>query len=224
MTKQATLTEMMERTVSEILKGVGTSIPGHVDSFDATSQLAKVQIGIQFIDVQGQSFEIAPIVNVPVLFPGGAFSIEYQIDPGMEGLILISQRCIDAWKEEGGVATQPVLRKLDMQDALFIPGFRSKPNKLASFQNNGVRMRNEAGDKFIWLKNDGTGEITVDTLVINANIEHTGNTNQTGNNTISGTAQAATVAATTSLTVDGTEVLDHVHTAGTPPGDTGVMK
>lgn len=155
MTKLATLTEMIERTVSEILKGVGTSIPGHVDSFDTTEQLAKVQIGVQFIDVQGQSFEIAPIVNVPVHFPGGDFSIEYQIDEGMEGLILISQRCIDAWKEEGGVATQPILRKLDMQDALFIPGFRSKPNKLADFQNNGIRMRNLDATQYFWLKNDG---------------------------------------------------------------------
>ena len=35
---------------------------------------------------------------------------------------------------------------------------------------------------------------------------------------------APTVAAATSLTVAGTEVGGHVHVAGTPPGDTGVMK
>ena len=34
MTKLATLTEMIDRTVSEILKGIGTSIPAYVLSFD----------------------------------------------------------------------------------------------------------------------------------------------------------------------------------------------
>lgn len=156
MSKSATFTEMIERTVSEILKGVGTSIPGHVLSING--QLAKVQIGVQFVDVRGNSFAVAPIVNVPIHFPGGGYCVEYQIDEGMEGVILISQRCIDAWKEQGGVATQPVLRRLDMQDAIFIPGVRSKPNQLASFQNNGIRLRNSSADQYFWLKNDGSIE------------------------------------------------------------------
>jgi len=227
MTRKATLTEMVERTVSEILKGVGTSIPGHVLEFDPGSQIAKLQVGVEFVDVSGESFSIAPIVNVYVHFSGGDYALEHQIDPGNEGLIVISQRCIDAWKEQGGVATQPILRKLDMQDALFIPGFRSKPNKLTNFQNNGIRLRNKDADKFIWLKNDGTAEITVDTLYVNANIVHQGNTNQTGditltgdidqtgNNTIIGTLQATNVYATTSMTINGVEVKDHNHGPGT---------
>lgn len=153
MTKAATFTEMIERTVSEILKGVGTSIPGHVLSYD--DQMVKVQIGVQFVDVKGSSFSIAPIVNVPIHFPGGNYCVEYQIDEGNEGIILISQRCIDAWKEQGGVATQPILRKLNMQDAVFIPGLRSKPNKLVSFQNNGIRLRDSTGNQYLWLKNNG---------------------------------------------------------------------
>jgi hypothetical protein len=167
MTKVATLTEMVESTVSEILKDVGTSIPGHVLGFDAGTQLAKVQVGVQRINRDGKAFDLAPIVNVPTLFPGGKFSVEYQIDEGDEGLILVSQRCIDAWKEEGGIAGQPVKRKLDMQDALFIPGFRSKPNALASFANDGIRLRNEDASAYIWLTSTGDVEIVSNTLTHN---------------------------------------------------------
>ena len=217
----ATLTEMIERSVSELLKGIGTSVPGHVLSFDPETQFAKVQVGVEFVKADGNTFKIAPIINVPVHFTGGEYSIEHQIDNGNEGLILIAQRCIDGWKEQGGVASQPVLRKLDMQDALFIPGFRSKPGALSSFQNNGVRLRNGDGSQYIWLKNDNTADITVPTLYINGNIIHTGNVeqtgnlDQTGNTTISGTMTAGTVAAVTSLTVNGVEVKDHDHTPGT---------
>ncbi len=153
--RNATLTEMVSRTVSEILKGVGTSIPAHILSFDGNTQLAKVQIGVEFIDVQGQTFDLAPIVNVPVHFSGGDFTLEHQIDSGNEGLLIISQRCIDGWKEQGGVAPQTVLRKLDMQDALFVPGFRSKPGAISGFNNNGIMLRNKAGNHYVWLKNTG---------------------------------------------------------------------
>ena len=222
-----TFTEMIESSVSQILKGVGTSIPGHVLSFDPDTQFAKVQIGVEFVKADGETFTIAPIVNVPVHFPGGDYAIEYQIDQGNEGLILVSQRCIDGWKEQGGVASQPILRKLDMQDALFIPGLRSKPGALSAFQNNGVRLRNKDASHYIWLKNDSTAEIKIPTLNIIGNIVHTGDTTQTGavtltgdvaqtgNSTISGTLAAATVTAVTSLTVNGVEVKDHNHSAGT---------
>lgn len=209
------LTEVMESSIHEALKGVGTSIPGHVLSFDPDTQLAKVQVGVEFVSVTNESFAIAPIINVPVHFPGGDFCVEYQIDEGNEGLIVISQRCIDGWIEQGGVSPQSVKRKLDMQDALFIPGIRSKPGAIADFQNNGVRMRNKSGSEYIWLKNDSTADIVIGTLNITGNIVHTGNTTQTGGTAISGTLTAATVTATTSITVNGVEVKDHDHGPGT---------
>lgn len=207
MSKLATLTEMMERIVSEILKGVGTSIVGHILSFNVDTQLAKIQIGIEFIDVQGQAFNLAPVVNIPVHFSGGDFVLEHQIDEGDEGLIIISQRCIDAWKEQGGIASQTVIRKLDMQDALFIPGFRSKPNAISGFNNNGIMLRNKAGDHYIWLTNTGEiklksgGDVNINGVIIDS---------------------AGNVTIPASLNLNGKEIAEHDHPAGTPPGDTGV--
>lgn len=149
-------TELLRRAFIEMMKGVCTSIPGHILTFDPDSQLAQVQVGIVRVDTNDAVFEVGPIIETPVYFPGGDYCVEYQIDPGCEGDILFSQRCVDGWIQSGGVAANPIGRFHDMQDAFFLPGFRSKPNALPDFQNNGVRLRNREGTQFAWLKNDGS--------------------------------------------------------------------
>lgn len=170
-TKQAV---MMRDAFREVMKGVCTSLPGHVRTFDPVTQLAQVQPGILRVDINGAEFTIPPIIEVPVYFPGGDYCVEYQIDPGCEGDILFSQRCIDGWIQSGGIATNPIGRFHNMQDAMFLPGFRSQPNALPSFQNNGVRLRNKAGTQFVWLKNDNS--ISMDNGVARFNVLADGTT------------------------------------------------
>lgn len=181
MTGQATLTEYTKRSFRELMKDVATSIPGHILAFDPVTQMAQVQIGVVRMDIKGQPFEPSPLINVPVYFCGGVnFSIEYQIDPGDEGLIIFSQRCIDGWKSTGGVAQNPIMRFHDMSDAAFLPGIRSQPKVLPDFANNGLRIRNADATHHIWLKNDGTiiatnGEAT-STLAPDGTITHNNGT------------------------------------------------
>lgn len=156
MTERAKQPRLLKDSFREMMKSVCTSIPGHILAFDPDTQLAQVQIGVKRVDINGSSFTVQPIIETPVYMPGGDWCVEYQIDPLTEGCILFSQRCIDGWVNEGGTATNPIGRFHDMQDALFLPGFRSMPNALAAFQNNGVRLRNKAGTQFAWLKNDGS--------------------------------------------------------------------
>lgn len=157
--KTSSLTEYAKRTFFEMMKDVATSIPGHVLAFDPATQLAQIQIGIVRKDVNGVEFEPSPLIEVPIYFMGGDFSVEYQIDVGNEGFILFSQRCIDGWMNTGGVANNPVLRFHDMSDAVFFPGIRSQPNVISDFENNGIRLRNKTGAHYVWLKNDGTIEL-----------------------------------------------------------------
>ncbi|EZI23961.1 Gp138 family membrane-puncturing spike protein [Pseudomonas extremaustralis] len=166
--------KLIRNAFGELMKDVCTSIPGHVLTFDPLTQRAQVQIGILRVDVNDATFALKPIVEVPVYFPGGDYCVEYQIDPGCEGDILFSQRCIDGWVQSGGVATNPRGRFHSMQDAMFLPGFRSQPNALTDFQNNGVRMRNKAGSQFVWLKNDNS--ISMDNGVARFNVLADGTT------------------------------------------------
>lgn len=160
--------KLIRNAFGELMKDVCTSVPGHVLTFDPLTQRAQVQIGILRVDVNDATFTIPPIVEVPVYFPGGDYCVEYQIDSGCEGDILFSQRCIDGWVQSGGVATNPRGRFHSMQDAMFLPGFRSQPNALPDFHNNGVRMRNRAGTQFVWLKSDNS--ISMDNGVARFNV------------------------------------------------------
>lgn len=153
---RASQPQVLREAFREMMKNVATSSPGHILAFDPVTQLAQVQIGIMRVDLNGAAFEPPTIIETPVYFPGGDYHIEYQIDPGCEGDILFSQRCIDGWLQTGGVATNPIGRFHDPQDAFFLPGFRSMPNKLPAFQNNGVRLSNKEGTQFVWMKNDGS--------------------------------------------------------------------
>lgn len=165
---RATQPQVLREAFREMMKDVATSTPGHILAFDPVTQLAQVQIGITRVDLNGASFTPPPIIETPVYFPGGAYHIEYQIDPLCEGNILFSQRCIDGWLQTGGVASNPIGRFHDPQDAFFLPGFRSLVGKLPAFQNNGIRISNKAGTQYAWLKNDNT--ITMNNGVANFNL------------------------------------------------------
>jgi phage baseplate assembly protein gpV len=242
MSTESTQTELVKRTFRELMKGVCTSIPGHILAFDPATQLAQVQIGIIRIDTNGAEFTPPPLITVPVHFCGGVnFSVEYEINPGDEGIIIFSQRCIDGWKNTGGVAKNPIFRFHDLSDAVFLPGIRSQPKVLPSFENDGIRLRNDDGTKYIWLKNDGTivsnNGVAVDTLAPDGTITLT---NGSGTITMSpdGTVNingaiitpdgaitspvsvtAPTVTGSSSLMVAGAEVKNHRHGPGTFEAD-----
>lgn len=208
-------TELLKKSFLELMKNVGTTIPGHFLSFDAGPQLAQIQIGVQRVSVGGDTFTPSPIIQCPVVFLGGSeYFMEHQIDPGDECMIIFSQRCIEGWKNTGGVATNPIMRFHNINDACILPGLRSQPNKISNFQNNGIRLRNKAGNQYIWLKNDGTADINVTTLNINADIIHTGDNTQTG------TLTATNISATNSLLANGDEVVGHAHSGITPGSGT----
>lgn len=148
--------EFVEKVFHEKMKGVFTSIPAHVLSFNPKTQTAQIQIGILRVDINGTTHVIPPIIECPVLFSGGDFTLEFQIDEKTEGLAVFSQRCIDGWFQTGGVADNPLARFHDITDCFFIAGFRPMPKVITDFKNNGIRIRNKSGNQFAWLKNDGS--------------------------------------------------------------------
>jgi len=173
MKEASDFTEYTKRTFREMMKDVATSIPGYILAFDPETQLAQLQIGIERVDIAGEVFNPPPLIECPVYIYGGAFSVEIQIDIGIEGVILFSQRCIDGWVNSGGVAPNPMLRFHDFSDAYFLPGLRSQPNKLSSYSNNGVKLRNKDGTQYVWLQNDGSVKIKANNVEIDAPVTTT---------------------------------------------------
>lgn len=140
----------------ELMKSVNTSIPAHIVTFDPNLQRAQVQIGIEMVLANGSTDQPRVIADVPVIFPGGDFTLEFQVGQGTEGALFFSQRCIDGWKNSGGIANNPLSRFFDKQDCYFVPGLRSQPGAITDFANDGIRIRNKSGSQFAWLKGDGS--------------------------------------------------------------------
>ncbi|MFT0547501.1 Gp138 family membrane-puncturing spike protein [Allopusillimonas ginsengisoli] len=204
-------TGLLRASFREMMKGVYTSVPGHVRVFDADLQRAQVQVGVQTITVEGVAIEPPPIADVPVLFLGGTqYSTIHQIDPGDEGLIVFSQRCVDGWKQTGGVATNPLARFHDTHDAFFIPGFRPLSTRIAGFANDGIRMQSRDGGQHVWIKSSGEIEVSNGAGYIRLMADGTVNINGAIINT-DGTIEAPNV------TFNNISGKDHRH-SGVEPG------
>lgn len=197
--------ELFSMAFSELMKGVYTCTPGHIITFDPKLQRAQVRIGIEVVDKNGATSQLPPIADVPVLFPGGTqFTTIHQINPGDEGLIVFSQRCIDGWKQTGGVANNPLARFHDTHDAFFIPGFRPLSTLISDFQNDGIRMQSQDGSKHIWIK--ASGEIIANNSLANVQISDAGDVNITAAKTVNITNGNGTI----QMADDGTVTINGV--------------
>ncbi|CAL9986066.1 baseplate spike [Vibrio phage D81] len=217
--------DYVDAAIQDRFETVFTSLPGHIVEFNPP--FAKVQPGIKRVhNSSGKIVKPPLIIEVPVVIYGGSdYYVEPEITPGTECMISFSQRIIDGWIQSGGVAEKVDERIMDENDAMCTPGLRSLANAPQGYANNGIRIRNKAGDQYFWLKNDSTGEIKVPNLTINAetvhngnmtlngNLTQTGNQDVTGNITASGTIKAAVINAMTSLLIKGLEMLGHKHGA-----------
>ncbi|MFV3292279.1 Gp138 family membrane-puncturing spike protein [Pseudomonas sp. NY11955] len=170
---------MLREIFGEYLKdNVRTSVPGHVLSFDPDTQLAEVQIGLMLEDRLGNSEPRRPIVRVPVQFWGATGgTLECRVAEGVEGSIMFSQECIDSWVDQGGVAEKSEPRRFSINDAYFLPGVRSVPGAITNFANDGIRLRNNSGSMYAWLKDDASIALSNGAGFINIEADGTVNIN-----------------------------------------------
>lgn len=213
--------QLLKTCFWELMKYVNTSIPGYVETFDTDSQLATLRIGINKVNNDDTQEEHTPLIQCPVQFSGGGgWSVEHELNSGDEGIILFSQRCIDGWLQTGGTANNPILRFHDMQDAYFIPGIRSTPNVITNFQNNGIRLRNSDASVYHWIKDDGSIE-SVNSAgyikLLSTGIADINGVTITPDGAVTAPVSVSSpeVAATTTLTVAGSDYSEHAHLNGT---------
>jgi phage baseplate assembly protein gpV len=159
---------------------VWTSLPGILQSFDATKMTASVQPAVQgqMLDPKTGKFEnvtISVCLDVPVQFPrGGGYGFTFPLVSGDEGIIVFSARCIDAWWQSSGVQPQAELRMHDLSDGMFIPGISSVPRVPADISTTTARMWSEDGALMVDLDKPN-GTITVKApvkFVVDAPLTH----------------------------------------------------
>ena len=221
MAHTSTLTSLFHQALRQHEKDIFTSIPGHIVAFDTSTQLAQVQIGIKMVYADESQHTQPVIIQVPIVFIGSDdYIIEHEINIGTEGAIFFSQRIMDDWKANGGIVENTMTRLHDMQDAFFLPGLRSQPNKLSPFHNDGIKLRNKDDTQYFWIKKDGNAEIKVNVLKIEGDIEHTGSQTTTG--TIDATGDISSDA---DVKAGSISLNSHLHGGVSTGGsDTGVPK
>lgn len=201
-----------------------TTIPGYIIEFDSATQMATLQVGVQRIDLNGKTYTPPPIINCPLVIYGASGGlVEVEIAPDDECLIHFSMRCIDGWRQQGGVAPLVKYEKFREGDAFAVLAPRSSANYIQGYDNDGIKLRSLDGSKYVWIKNNGDIETQNDNgifqLLANGNINANGATINTSGNMI--TADSADLnAVRDKLNELITAFNAHPHTSASPGSPT----
>jgi len=157
---------------------IRTAMPGIIESFNQDAMTCEVQPATQALFTSpedgSQTWITLPLlVDCPVQFQGGGgVTMTFPLTQGDECLIVLADRCIDAWWQSGGVQQQATFRMHDLSDGFVLPGVRSQPRKF-SVNMNEAQMRTD----------DGTVAIGINPTSKAINIFTTGDVNVTSGGT-----------------------------------------
>lgn len=165
------LVELLQSHKREIMKAINCVKIGVIQSFNAATQEATVQVAqqqvtsISTIGVRTIA-EYPLLLNVPVVFPaGGGFTLTFPIGAGDECLVLFNDREIDNWLTSGPGLAPTTGRVHDLSDGFALVGVRSNPRALAGVSTNSTQLRSDDGQTFVEV---GSGKIQLiaDTVVL----------------------------------------------------------
>jgi hypothetical protein len=150
------LQELLLPLRRNILAGMMVGLPGKVMAYDAESQRAQIQCGIQKHTGNGEFITLPVIDGVPVKFAGSAgWSFFHEVPVGTEGFIHFSQRSIDNWLDRGGPVPPSDSRLFNMTDAFFSPGYRSTATAIEGLPSSGIGLTCVGGDIMVHLTDSG---------------------------------------------------------------------
>lgn len=152
--EQETLNQL-KKQVSSMLR---VALPGTVESFDAETVTATIQLGILGLS-DGESKALSVLNDVPVMFPrGGGCSLTFPVNKGDECLVIFADRCIDFWWQSGGIQEPVDERMHDLSDAFCIVGPQSQAKKIGGISTSAVELRSDDGETKLSL-NPASGAI-----------------------------------------------------------------
>lgn len=121
-----TTEELLELVLDHRLRGLHTSMPGEVQSYDASTQTADIlpQLKRQTPDGEGGfTAEDLPVLpGVPVCFPrGGGCFMSFPLQKGDFVLVVFAERAIGNWRQKGEASNPGDLRMHTLAGAQAIP-------------------------------------------------------------------------------------------------------
>lgn len=142
--------EVFRKLLDQFGARLRVAAPGIIQSFDATTQTATVQLAIrEKINIDGDLSweEIPELVDVPVYMPrAGNFVLTMPVTDGDECLVVFGDNCMDAWWQSGGIQNQVDRRRHDLSDGYALVGIWSQPRKVSGYSTAAAQLRNLDGD------------------------------------------------------------------------------
>lgn len=211
------LADVILNAVEDRLTAVFTAMPGRVTSYDAATQKADVLplVGDSHKDEDGARVpEAMPIIpDVPVQFPGGGgMRITFPLKPGDTGLLVFCNCSLDRWLVGNGDAVDPADdRRHHPSDAVFIPGIKPFGAPWGSAPADNMSIGNDAGDAVITITPTEIQAGGTSPLALKSDVDALKNALLAHVHLVPGAATGGpgitTAATTTTVTVNGTDVL-----------------
>jgi hypothetical protein len=165
----------VKNTVTELLHGVHTAIPGKIVKYYPDKCEAEILPYGKFKKPNGEWLDYPQLNHIPVLFPqscGQDFAMVYPVYPGDECLILSQEQTLDIWRNAGASSDNDL--RHDLTNAVAIMGLFASAQPLAlEAQNEDAFIVEKGGDRIL-IKEGGiyvhsSGSITCEAPVINLN-------------------------------------------------------
>jgi hypothetical protein len=194
------------------------AMPAIVQSFDEATQTVVVQPAIREQILNEQRVPIPttlPLISyVPiVMMRAGDFVLTLPIQQGDECLLIISDACIDAWWQSGGVQNQIDLRRHDLSDACAIFGIWSQPRLVPNYSTSAAQLRSLDGNTVIEV---GSGEVTIKAQAVN--VQATGTATVSGQQVNVTGSESVAISGNNQTTIDGVNFKEHTHSGVTSGG------
>lgn len=161
------MTNEREPTLADVIKAaihyrefdLHVAMPGRIKSYDASTQLADVEVCINptlKADGGDEVIVLGVISNVPIKFPGGGgYFLSFPLEDGDGVELTFLDRSIDDWLEKGGVVDITDQRMHHLSDASAFPGLRAKPDALTSAHASKLVIGKD-GEASMQITIDGT--------------------------------------------------------------------
>lgn len=229
-TFSSSLTQLLDEVIASELVDVHVNRAGIIDSFDASKQLAKVNITSKLIirDAKGKDTfkEIPLLIDLPVVFPQvQGFSITYPIKKGDECQVIFEERDTANFRETGNISEPRSRRRFDFSDGWVIIGSTSNKKVVSNYNSDNLEIRSNNGDNKIVIKPSGDIEIinTTKVDITSPTINLNGDVNVSKTLTVTEDINCnQSVTAVTDVTVGSVSLKNHIHSGvQSGPSNTG---
>ncbi|HID9644409.1 Gp138 family membrane-puncturing spike protein [Serratia bockelmannii] len=146
---------MVLKAVADSLStSLRVAMPGIIQSFDAGAVTATIQPAVKASVRQSDgalsSVALPLLVDVPVVFPrGGGVTLTFPVAAGDECLVVVADRCIDYWWQNGGVQEPVDQRQHHLADAFAMVGPQSQAKKISGISTSAAQFRSDDGSTYL---------------------------------------------------------------------------